>query len=116
MIINELFLEFHAIETRIKNGKITVEDRPYQEFALRMFEQVDCKKLSIDNAIKAVELLNTLDKKLNDEYKELGDSEWMSITTKYKTLHEKELLIFVLYPAGITKKIVDPKICVVEIP
>ena len=115
-MINEFYLEFHAIDTRIKNGKLRLEDRPYQEFALKMFDQADCKRLSLDDAIKAIELLEALSLKLENEYKELGDNEWLSISSRYKTLQEKELLVFVLYPVGLKEKLIHPKICVVEIP
>ncbi len=116
MSVNEFFLEFHAIDSRIKSGKYKSSDKPYQEFALNMFKQADCQSLTLDDSIKAVELLNDLNVKLHQEFLELGEGHWLSSVAEYKTLQDQEILVFVLYPIGISDSTEEPKICLVEIP
>ena len=116
MSINEYYLEYHAIESRINSGQYKRGDKPFQEFALKIFDQTDCKSLTIDDAIKAVELMNDLDVKLHQEFSELGERGWLSTTSRYKTIAGIELVIFVLYPLGVDDPTAEPKVCVVEIP
>ena len=116
MSLNEFHLEFHAIDSRIKSGKYKSSEKPYLEFALKLFNQADCKLLSIEDAIKAVELLNNLSVKLHQEYLEAGEGLWLSVVSQYKTIKENEMLVFVLYPIGSVDTSEDPKICVIEIP
>ncbi|MCE7741461.1 MAG: hypothetical protein GOP50_03295 [Candidatus Heimdallarchaeota archaeon] len=116
MSVNEFYLEFHAIDSRIKSGKYKSSEKPYLDFALKMFKQADCKTLSLEDAIQAVELLNDLNVKLHQEFLEAGEGQWLSTIADYKTLKEKEMVVFVLYPIGATDSSEEPKICVVEIP
>ncbi len=116
MSINEFILEFHAIESKINNEQYQKGEKPYQEFALKIFNQTDCKSLTLDNAIKAVELMNDLNDKLHKEFSELEEEGWLSTTSKYKTIAGIELVIFVLYPVGVDDPTAEPKVCVVEIP
>jgi len=115
MSINEFYLEFHAIESRIKGGHYQRGEKPYQEFALKIFDQADCKTLSIDNAIKAVELMIDLNAKLHQEFNELGEGGWLSTSSGYKTVAGIELVMFVLYPLGVDDPTAEPKVCVVEV-
>ncbi|MBY9002302.1 MAG: hypothetical protein KGD64_15385 [Candidatus Heimdallarchaeota archaeon] len=116
MSINEFILEFHAIESKKNNEQYQKGEKPYQEFALKIFSQTDCKSLTLDNAIKAVELMNDLNVKLHQEFSEFGEVRWLSTTSKYKTIVGIELVIFVLYPVGVDDPRAVPKVCVVEIP
>ena len=116
MSVNEFYLEFHAIDSRIRSGKYKSSEKPYLDFAMNMFKQADCKSLSVEDAIKTVELLNDLNIKLHQEFLEAGEGKWLSTTADYKTLKEKEMLVFVLYPVGSTDTSEEPKVCVVEIP
>ncbi len=116
MSVNEFLLEFHAIESRISAGHFKRGEKPYQDFALKIFEQTDCKMLTVDDAIKAVELMIDLNVKLHNEFIELGEGGWLSTTSKYKTIGGKELITFVIYPMGVEDPQVEPKICVIEIP
>ena len=116
MSMNEFILEFYAIESKISGGQYQRGERPYQEFALKIFIQTDCKSLTIDNAIKAVELMNDLNEKLQQEFSELDEGRWLSTTSKYKTIAGIELVIFVLYPVVIEDPTSEPKVCVIEIP
>ena len=116
MSVNEFILEFHAIESKIKIGHYKKREKPYQEFALKIFSQTDCKSLTHDNAIKAVELMNDLKVKLHQGLSELGEGGWLSIKSQYKAIAGLELVVFVLYPLGINDPAAEPKVCVVEIP
>ena len=116
MSLNEFILEFHAIESKISSRKYQKGETPYQEFALKIFSQTDCKSLTHDNAIKAVELMTDLNAKLHQELSELGEGGWLSIKSQYKAIAGKELVIFVLYPLGVDDPTAEPKVCVVEIP
>jgi len=80
MSINEFLLEFHAIESRISSGQFKRGEKPYQEFALKIFNQTDCKSLSVDDAIKAVELMIDLNVKLHQECVDIGEGGWLSTT------------------------------------
>jgi hypothetical protein len=115
MSINEFLLEYHAIESRINSGQFKRGEKPYQEFALKIFNQTDCKSLSVDDAIKAVELMIDLNAKLHQEFIELGEGGWLSTSSKYKTLAGIELITFVLYPMGVSDQQAEPKVCVIEI-
>lgn len=116
MSVNEFILEFHAIESKINSGQYQRGEKPYQEFALKIFSQTDCKSLTHDNAIKAVELMNDLNVKLHQELSELGEGGWLSIKSQYKAIGGLDLVIFVLYPLGVDDPTAEPKVCVVEIP
>ncbi len=116
MTIQEQYDKFQKLEDGFKAGRLKSEDRHYQQFAIELFEQTDCKSLSIDDSIKAVEMLNALNFKLQQEHKEIGEGNWLSSCAKYKTLSNMELLIFVLYPLGTDKITEEPKVCVIEIP
>ena len=116
MTIHEQYEKFQEIEDGFKAGRLKSEDRHYQKFAVELFEQTDCKSLTIDESIKAVEMLNALNFKLHQEYKEIGEGNWLSSCARYKTLSKLELLVFVLYPLGTDKVTEEPKVCVVEIP
>ena len=115
MSIDEFYSRFHNIQDSIVDGKYKNWEKPYEELALEMFEKTDCKFLSIDDSIKAVELLNNLNMKLHQEYAASGEGNWLSTTARYKTIGEKELLVFVLYYIGTEEREQEPKICVVEI-
>ncbi|MCG3226324.1 MAG: hypothetical protein H7645_05335 [Candidatus Heimdallarchaeota archaeon] len=114
MTIHEQYEKFQKLEEGIKAGRFKTKDRPYQQFALELFEQTDCKTLSDDDAIKAVEMLNALNLKLHQEQKEIGEGSWLSTFAKYKTISNLNLLVFVLYPIGTDKITEEPKICIVE--
>ncbi len=116
MSVNQFYLDFHAIEARIKSGKNELSEKPYENFALSMFEQADCKALSLDDSIKAVELLKNLNVKLQEEYDKTKEGKWLSSIAKYKTLRDQEILVFVLYPVCSDDSSAEPKVCVVEIP
>ncbi|GAG86396.1 unnamed protein product [marine sediment metagenome] len=116
MSINEFLLEFHAIESRINSGQFKRGEKPYQEFALKIFTQTDCKSLTVDDAIKAVELMIDLNVKLHQEFVDIGEGGWLSTTSKYKTIVGMELIIFVLYPMGVEDSTAEPKVCVIEVP
>ena len=47
---------------------------------------------------------------------EAGEGLWLSTVSQYKTIKEREMLIFVLYPIGSIDTSEEPKMCVVEIP
>ena len=116
MSIDEFYSRFHDIQDAIISGKYKNWEKPYEELALEMFEKTDCKFLTIDESIKAVELLNDLNMKLHQEYTVSGEGNWLSTSARYKTISDKELLVFVLYYIGTEEKEIEPKICVVEIP
>ena len=116
MSVNQFYLEFHAIEARIKSGKNEINDKSYEKFALEMFKQADCKKLSLDDSIKAVELLQNLNEKLQEEFDKTKEGSWLSSIAEYKTLRNQEILVFVLYPICTEDSSIEPKVCVVEIP
>ncbi|NPD88225.1 MAG: hypothetical protein HGN29_05860 [Asgard group archaeon] len=116
MTIQEQYQKFQKLEEELKAGRLKTGDRHYQQFAIELFEQTDCKSLTIEDSIKAVEILNTLNIKLHQEQMEIGEGSWLSSCAKYKTISNIELLIFVLYPLGTEKFTEEPKVCVVEIP
>ena len=115
MTIHEQYDKFQKLEDGLRAGRLKTDDRHYQQFAIELFEQTDCKSLSIDDSIKAVEMLNTLNIKLHQEHKEIGKGTWLSSCAKYKTLSNVELLVFVLYPLGTDKLTEEPKVCLIEI-
>ena len=116
MSIDEFYSRFQAVQESIVDGKYKNWEKPYEELALELFEKTDCKFLTIDDSIRAVELMNNLNIKLHQEYAASGEGNWLSTSARYKTISDKELLVFVLYYIGTEEKEIEPKICVVEIP
>ena len=116
MSINEYYSKYQSIKENMEKGNFKRGERPYEELALEMFEKTDCKFLTIDESIKAVELLNDLNMKLHQEYTASGEGNWLSTSARYKCINEKEILVFVLYNIKTEEKDTEPKICVVEIP